>query len=83
LPYGFKKIRHYGLYASGSKQRALALTALPPKAEPSASNAEPTEPTPDVELLPVWRERCCPHCDVTLFVLAQIPRPARSPWRPP
>jgi hypothetical protein len=83
LPHGFKKIRHYGLYASGSKQRSIARAAVPFKAASSASPKEPTDATTDVESLPVWRERCCPHCDVALLVRAQIPRPARSPWRPP
>jgi hypothetical protein len=83
LPPGFKKIRHYGLYASGSTQRAAALVALRPEAEPPTSPADPTEAAPEVELLPTWRERCCPRCNVRLLVAAQIPRGAGSQGRPP
>lgn len=96
LPHGFKKIRHYGLYASGSKQRAIALAALPPTAETmsysvpteappevSTVHSVPTEAAPENEPLPAWRERCCPSCRVKLLVRAQIPRPPPPLGRPP
>lgn len=85
LPDGLKKIRHYGLYASGATQHDAALAALPqPPPEPSP---EESEPRPDAsqrdEREPIWRERRCPDCDVLLVVLFEIPRPPRVPWRPP
>jgi len=84
LPDGFKKIRHYGLYASGAKQRPVALAALPPMPEPEAmSSAGPTVATPDNAERPVWRERCCPQCSVPFIILVRFPRPARAPRGPP
>ncbi len=83
LPDGFKKIRHYGVYASGSKQRAVALAAL--SAEPPPKQPAAPSPAADASLPPepVWRERCCPDCHVAFVVALYIPRPPRPPWRPP
>lgn len=88
LPDGFKKIRHYGLYASGATQRQAAMAAMPQAPSPQLSpEGTSTEPRPELhsrdEREPVWRERRCPECDVLLVVLIQIPRPPRVPWRPP
>jgi hypothetical protein len=83
LPSGLKKIRHYGLYAGGSKQRALALAAIQPSPKPKVNHAAPTVVTPDNAKRPAWRERCCPQCDVPLLVAFRFPRPTRAPWRPP
>lgn len=82
LPDGFKKIRHYGLYASGSKQRKLALEALAKKAVALPVAVAP-ERTPEGEHESIWRERRCPDCDVPLGVVATFPRPLRCPWKPP
>lgn len=84
LPHGFKKIRHYGLYAPGSKQRAIAIAALPPRPVPEAKNsADQTVITPDSADHPAWRERCCSQCCVPLIVLVRFARPARAPRGPP
>ena len=83
LPSGLKKIRHYGLYAAGSKQRAPALAAIQPTPKPKVNPAAPTVVTPDNAKRPAWRERCCPQCDIPLLVAFHFPRPARAPWRPP
>lgn len=88
LPAGFKKIRHYGLYASGAKQRQLALSALAP-ATPLTPDQAPAAKTPRDETLRddtrtlIWRERCCPNCGVPFRVVAQFPRPTRCRGRPP
>jgi len=88
LPDGFKKIRHYGLYASGATQHQAALAALPkppPKSTPHAQTPEmPHQEVPDTAAQePIWCEQRCPECDVLLVVLIHIPRPPRLPWRPP
>lgn len=83
LPSGLKKIRHYGLYASGSKQRAPALAALSSAPKTADTRDEPISATPDIQRLPLWHERCCPQCRVILFVAARFPRPPRNSWRPP
>lgn len=83
LPAGLKKIRHYGLYASGSKQRSLALAAIPPMQRPKVTQVDPTDVIADNEKRPIWRERCCPQCDVPFLVAAHFARPARPPWWPP
>lgn len=85
LPDGFKKIRHYGLYASGSKQRKVALAAM--WAAAAAAAAAAGEPG-DEAVVPerqdeVWPERCCPHCAASLVVGSEVPRPLRPPWKPP
>lgn len=80
LPGGFKKIRHYGLYAGGSKQRALALAALSPLPEPQVSEDEPKNSLlTDTKKPPVWRERCCPQCNIPLCVALHFSRSPRSP----
>lgn len=93
LPKGFKKIRHYGLYSSGSTHRTSALEALRKTDEPTEAthdvamghfqSTDHTTEAPDTEQLPVWHERCCPHCRVKLLFLAPIPSSACSSWRPP
>jgi hypothetical protein len=84
LPDGLKKIRHYGLYASGSKQRAIARAAVAPKTNPAPlpvdadnSAADPDQPRP------VWAERCCPECKTPFIVVAHFQRPARHDRGPP
>jgi hypothetical protein len=86
LPDGFKKIRHFGLYASGSKQRTRAQEAL---AAEQAAEVHGDEDTPVVviggepDTHAVWEQRCCPDCKIPLTVAAHFPRPARPPWKPP
>lgn len=87
LPDGLKKIRHYGLYASGAAQHEAALAALP-KSQPTPPPEDATEQSPQgvpdtVAREPIWRELRCPECDILLVVLIQISRPPRVPWRPP
>lgn len=82
LPHRFKKIRHYGLYASGSTQRAVALVTLP--AAPPQTQAVVSPPDdPSVTDERLWRERHCPDCDILLVVVSSFPRPLRPPWKPP
>jgi len=83
LPAGLKKIRHYGLYASGSKQRPIALAVIPRATKPKATKDEPANLAPDIENRPAWRERCCPHCEIPLIVVAHFDRPTRPLWWPP
>jgi hypothetical protein len=77
LPSGWKKIRHYGLYAPNSKDRERARAVLAQRAAPDASNQdERPEPTGD--------ERSCPDCHIPMQVVAEFPRPWQCrPWRPP
>jgi len=91
LPDGFKKIRHYGLYASGATQHQAALAALPQPPPPSTPQDHPDTPRLDssdtasqtAPREPIWRERRCPNCGVPLVLFIQMPRPPRLPWRPP
>ncbi len=84
LPDGFKKIRHYGLYASGSTQRKAALATLETGTTPTATGGPAGDAVEDDEREDeVWAERCCPHCAVPLVLVSDFPRPQRPPWRPP
>lgn len=85
LPDGFKKIRHYGLYAGGSKQRAIARAAVAPQPKPAETRPS-QDASADVghkEARPVWAERCCPVCKIPLIVVAHVPRPSHRAWWPP
>jgi hypothetical protein len=83
LPAGLKKIRHYGLYAGSSKQRALALAAVSPRSAPTMSQTDQADNDPVIAMRPVWRERCCPQCEVPLLVAAHFMRPSLPPRWPP
>jgi hypothetical protein len=87
LPPGFKKVRHYGLYASGSTQRALALASMASTRTPSTSDetnsaSAPTSGDSAPIERPAWKELRCPDCDTMLLVLRDIP-PRVPPRKPP
>lgn len=81
LPKGFKKIRHYGLYASGSRQRAAAQAVLREQSsrptEPCPAEPEQKEAAGSLEE-PSRREHRCPKCDAVMLFAHEIPR-IRSP----
>ena len=79
LPDGFKKIRHYGLYASGSTQRNRALDALAEEGSGDGVEVGQGAGEPGVS----WSERCCPDCKTRLVAAERFPRPTRMPWKPP
>jgi hypothetical protein len=82
LPKGFHRIRHYGLFANGSradnidKARAL-LAAAPPKREETkpAINAEPDTSRAF--------ERPCPCCGSRMTVIEVFARGSTPEYRPP
>jgi hypothetical protein len=70
LPKGFHRIRHYGLFASGSRSdniaRARELLAVPPRAaEPQSSS--PSEP--DESDQPCTLQQPCPCCGGRMFII--------------
>jgi hypothetical protein len=81
LPSGFHRIRHYGLFANGSRAANLAnmreLLAVPqPKAETDAAKTDPT--TPDALAHP------CPCCGGRMIIIETFeaggtPRHAATP----
>ena len=79
LPVGFKKVRHYGLYASGSKHRCLAqaFMANQPVEITLSCSDEGTEPCLTTQP-PPKRRPCCPDCNSQLYILCDIP-PRASP----
>jgi len=79
LPKGFRKIRHYGLYAPGAAAAlATARALLPPSA---GVEDEPTAQLSDTGSLPSWQ--VCPACGEHrlqhLFAPPAAPLPPRVP----
>jgi hypothetical protein len=78
LPSGFRKIRHYGLYAPGRVPAARLATARARVASPTRSPTMPVDPAP-------WRQvaeqlvasfRRCPACsDGLLIAVSEIESP--------
>lgn len=76
LPSGFKRIRHYGILASGHKQAQLARcrSAL----EMPAPNAAVIETVAAFFKRVMGRElACCPHCGQVAMRLVDVIAPAR------
>lgn len=80
LPKGFHRIRHYGLFASGSRTanvaqaRELLSVSPPPEGadQVEAANAEKSEP-PD---------RCCPSCGGRMITTEFFARGCEPQYRP-
>src|SRR4029077_15315859 len=74
LPHGFHRIRHYGLFASGTRAGNIArarelLTAAKPEGQPTLAAVDPGKPT-------------CPCCGgrlviIEVFARGATPRPTR------
>jgi hypothetical protein len=76
LPPGFKRIRHYGILASGHKQQQLALCR--------AALQVPAPETTVIETVEAFFKRvmgrevaCCPQCGQATMRLAQVIAPCR------
>jgi hypothetical protein len=93
LPFGFVKIRHFGLYAAGNVN--FRLTAARAALEEQAAGPDHTRPAPavpDSALALDWRTlfhqltgidlAACPHCGSPLSS-QPLPRPPCSPRAPP
>jgi hypothetical protein len=86
LPTGFHRIRHYGLFANGARVRNIAtirrlLGAVPPDAEPAASDTEAEEAVATRTL-----RQPCPACGGPMIVIetfgrCQTPRSRAPPVR--
>jgi hypothetical protein len=80
LPKGFHRIRHYGLFASGSRaanvdraRELLCVSApLDQAAQAEATNTSKAE-TPD---------RCCPSCGGRMIVIELFARGCEPQYRP-
>ena len=79
LPKGFVKIRYFGLFAPGNRQRLkLAQLLLVPS---TSSSPAPTQQTLDVDQSAA-RVLTCPRCGNPLTPLHSLPPTARSPPAP-
>jgi len=78
LPHGFHRIRHYGLFASGTRAGNIArarelLTAANPEGQPTLAAVDPGKPT-------------CPCCGGRLVIIEVFARgatPRHQPTAPP
>lgn len=83
LPKGFRKVRHYGLYAPGNAARLLATAQ---ERLPKSADGGPTELEKEAILLAVERvlnerqraDRCCPRCREPMST-QPLSTPARAP----
>jgi Putative transposase len=80
LPGGFHRIRHYGLFASGSRSdniaRARQLLAVPPPQHQPNSHATTTGNEPKTILRP------CPCCGARMIVIETFRRGGTPRYRP-
>jgi len=76
LPKGFVKVRYFGLFAPGNRQRLkLAQVLL------ATSAAPPATPVPETQRATQPKSITCPHCGAPLTPRQVIPATARSPPR--
>ena len=79
LPRGFHRIRHYGLFANGTRAESLARARrlldveAPPRPEPEVEEIEPDSPA---------CAQPCPRCGGPMVVIDTF-EPARAPRAPP
>jgi hypothetical protein len=81
LPRGFVKVRYYGFFSCGQRDRLRQVAAwLKPPASPKGQSRQEATPTLEpTEML--WR---CPRCGQPLRLVQRLPRPVTSsPWQPP
>ena len=74
LPHGFHRIRHYGLFASGTRADNIArarelLAVAKPEGQPTAAAADPSKPT-------------CPCCGGRMIIIEVFERGATPRHRP-
>ncbi len=76
LPHGFHRIRHYGLFANGTRAENLARARklLSVQAPPDQPLTEPHDPAQPVT-------QPCPHCAGTMIVIDTF-APGQQPHRP-
>lgn len=81
LPRGFHKIRHFGLYASGARERLDRARDLLPQPDPLDTTADPDDGWSDLlQTLTGEDPLQCPRCAVgRLQLVDPIMRPPRAP----
>lgn len=80
LPKGFHRIRHYGLFASGSRAANIAqarelLSVSPPPEEAGQAEAVNAEK-------PEMPDRCCPSCGGRMIIIELFARGCEPQCRP-
>jgi hypothetical protein len=80
LPKGFHRIRHYGLFASGSRaaniaqaRELLSASALPERAGQAETTNTSKAEAPD---------RCCPSCGGRMIIIELFARGCEPQCRP-
>jgi hypothetical protein len=80
LPSGFHRIRHYGLFASGSRidniTRARELLAVPPP------RSQPDQDAPTNDGKPKMLSHPCPCCGGRMIVIETFRRASTPRYRP-
>jgi hypothetical protein len=77
LPKGFHRIRHYGLFASGSRVANVARARELLSAAPRAGQAEATN-TGKAEA----PDSCCPSCGGRMIVIERFAKGCEPQYRP-
>jgi hypothetical protein len=70
LPKGFVKVRYYGFFSPGQRQRLSQIRAwfMPPPPTPTPDPPDDTQKTTNPEPFP-----CCPHCGQPLHLTMTLP----------